>query len=212
MGDGSFQIIILLILAVVIFMRLMRELGKRDGHEPELKAKKPDLKLVETVAEPEPEMEVLESDEISAVIARARQVESGFRVDKFLIGSKAAYEMILMSFLEGNIEKVKAFVDPAVYEGFQDAITAREKAGHNIEAKFIGIKDIELKTADFDEATGELTLGVEYIAELNRVIYDATGKIIEGEKNKVEIEIDHWQFARIMGTENPNWELVATGE
>lgn len=212
MGGGSFQIIILLILAIVIFMRLMRELGKRDGHEPELKAKKPELKLVETPAEPEPDTEIIEGDEISAAISQARTIEPSFRVEKFLVGSKAAYEMILMSFLEGDVENVKAFVDPAVYDGFNDAITAREKAGHKIDAKFIGIKDIELKNAEFDEATGELTLGVEYIAELNRVIYDKNGKIIEGAKDKIETEIDHWQFARVMGTDNPNWELVATGE
>ncbi len=68
-----------------------------------------------------------------------------------------------------------------------------------------------LKSAEFDPKTQELVLGVEYTAELARVVRDQDGKVISGQKNKMETEVDEWQFERQMGSPDPNWTLVATG-
>lgn len=213
MGSGSFQIIVLLVLAVVIFIRLSKELGKRDGHEPTLTPREPNLKLVKNAPiEDAVIVEEIDDAEISKVIEQAKEIEPSFRLDQFLQGSKSAYELIFMSFLKGDVSGVKSFVDQAVYESFEEAIKARVDAGHRVEASFIGIKDVKLKFAEFDKTSKELVLGVEYVSNLNRVIYDAKDKIIEGTKNKIETEVDHWQFARIMGSVDPNWELIATGE
>ena len=214
MGGQSFQIIVLLVLAVVIFLRLSKELGKRDGHEPALDKRERPLKVVSDNTQVHVPDEIIEVDSNGATqaIDRAKQIEPQFRLDNFLQGSKSAYEMILMAFLNGEMSTVKSFVDAAVYEGFEDAIEARVAAGHNMEAKFLGIKDVSLKHADFDEVSKELTLGVEFISELTRAVTDAKGKVIEGSKTKAETEIDVWHFARVMGSDNPNWELVATGE
>ena len=211
MGGLSWQILILLVLAIVIWIRLMNEFGKRDDHEPdrldELRPK-PNRDESNVV-----ELDDIEfSDEINLEIDKARQIEPNLRVDQFLRGARGAYEMILMSYLNGDMEQVKPFVDPDVYDGFAGAIADREAKGHKVNAEFLGLNDVKLMSANFDEATGELELGVEFLAQLKREIVDADGKVIDGNKNKIETERDLWYFARKIGSNDPNWELVATGD
>jgi predicted lipid-binding transport protein (Tim44 family) len=43
------------------------------------------------------------------------------------------------------------------------------------------------------------------------VVRNAEGEIVEGEPNKIKKQTDTWTFARKMGQDDPNWELVATG-
>lgn len=210
------EIILLLAVAVVLLIRLIGVLGTRDGFEPKVQPverPKPanDLRVVKN--EPDHELEAYEDNAtIRNALVAAKRIEPDFSIDDFLLGSKIAYERILMAYLNGDMSSVENFVDEQVLAGFNNAIAEREKAGEEIEAKFIGIKDVELVSAELDEKSKEMVLSVEYTAELSRVVRDADGKVISGDKNKVETELDHWQYARIMGSENQNWTLVATGE
>jgi len=36
--------------------------------------------------------------------------------------------------------------------------------------------------------------------------------VIEGNANEIKRQKDVWTFAHTMGTDDPNWRLVATGE
>jgi predicted lipid-binding transport protein (Tim44 family) len=53
---------------------------------------------------------------------------------------------------------------------------------------------------------------VRYVAELVSVVRDATGEIVEGEPGRSKRQKDLWTYERIMGADDPNWRLVATGE
>jgi len=44
------------------------------------------------------------------------------------------------------------------------------------------------------------------------VVRDATGAIVEGDEKTVKRQADVWTFARQMGANDPNWQLVGTGE
>ncbi len=215
---GGLEIIVLLAVAVVLIMRLISVLGRRDGFEPEnrpVERPRPanDLKLVKS--EPSEDLDAEhygEDREMKAAIEQAKAIEPDFSVNDFLAGSKVAYEQILMAFMNDNMDPVSPFIDETVLAGFNHALAEREKAGEKIEAHFVGIKDLKLSTASFDKGSKELTLGVDYTAELTRIVRNKDGKIIQGGKNKVETEVDHWQYARVMGSPDPNWTLVATGE
>jgi predicted lipid-binding transport protein (Tim44 family) len=65
-------------------------------------------------------------------------------------------------------------------------------------------------TFDRDTSTGEIT--VRFVGELTYVVRDAQGEIVEGDPNSIKRQKDVWSFAREMGTGDPNWQLVATGE
>ncbi len=213
----SFQIIILLAVALFLLVRLIGVLGRRDGFEPEnqpMERPKPanDRQMIIDHQDDFDLESYGEDANIKKALVQAKQVEPGFRVDEFLHGAKSAYEMILMAFLDGDMTDVAPFVDKNVLEGFNQAIEARKEAGQSIEAQFVGIKNIELRDAKFSTRSKELVLSIDYTAELTRMVKDQEGKVLEGNKNKVETEFDHWQFARKMGSDDPNWLLVATGE
>ena len=50
------------------------------------------------------------------------------------------------------------------------------------------------------------------MGELTSVMRDAEGNVVEGDANEIRRQKDIWTFARKMGAQNPNWQLVATGE
>jgi len=54
---------------------------------------------------------------------------------------------------------------------------------------------------------GDLSEVVPFMSE---DVYD--GDIVEGDPNEIKRQKDVWTFARMMGTDDPNWRLVATGE
>ena len=53
---------------------------------------------------------------------------------------------------------------------------------------------------------------MRFTGELTSVVRDAAGQIVEGNPNEIRRQRDVWTFARIMGSNDPNWQLVATGE
>ncbi len=211
MGSNIWQIIILVVLAIIIFARLLNEFGKRDGFEAKPKivdatSKEEDATVVE-------DDEIIEGDDqFVSAIQQAKAIEPSFSVNSFLLGAKQAYEMILMAYLNGDMESVRPFVDKDVYEGFEQAVQKRQAAGHEVKAEFVGISNVELKEAEYFQESNELELGVQFVSRIKRIVVDADGKIIEGEKDKIETEYDNWYFSRVFGNDNPNWMLVATGE
>lgn len=217
MSGIGFEIIILLVVAVVLLVRLIGTLGTRDGFEPPVQtAPRPQsgehLRLVDDEEDFDIEQFAGGNEEIAGALREAKKIEPEFRVGEFFDGAKRAYEMILMGFLGGELDDVKPFVDKDVYSGFEKAIEERNKRGESIEATFAGIRDVALKSAEFDRKSKELVLGVEYVAELSRQVLDKTGKVLSGDGKKRETEVDYWEFSRVMGSDNPNWRLVATGE
>ena len=54
------------------------------------------------------------------------RADPSFDPDGFMKGGRAAYEMIVMAFAEGNRKVLKDLLSPDVYAGFDAAITERE--------------------------------------------------------------------------------------
>ena len=135
-----------------------------------------------------------------------------FAVNEFLQGARGAYEMILMGFEAGRLDELRPFLSNEVYESFAHVIEERKRQGLQIEAHFVGLRELVLQDANFDSATdvGEVT--VRFVGELTYVVRDATGAIVEGDEKTVKRQADVWTFARQMGANDPNWQLVGTGE
>ena len=55
----------------------------------------------------------------------------------FVDGAKAAYEMIVMAFAEGDRKTLKDLLSREVYDGFVAAIADREKRGEKVETTFV---------------------------------------------------------------------------
>jgi predicted lipid-binding transport protein (Tim44 family) len=50
------------------------------------------------------------------------------------------------------------------------------------------------------------------VAELNSIVRNASGEVVEGSSKEIKRQRDIWTFARKMGAADPNWHLVATGD
>jgi predicted lipid-binding transport protein (Tim44 family) len=141
-----------------------------------------------------------------------KRVEPSFGVGDFLGGARGAYEMILMGFERGEMDEIRPYLAPDVADTFAEVLQAREDQGLTVEAEFIGVRELSLSDATFDETSSTAEITVKYIGELTYVVRDSSGEVIEGSPTQVKRQKDVWTFARRMGEDDPNWQLVATGE
>ncbi len=210
------QLLILAGVAVFLVMRLMAVLGTREGFEPEPDAqpqrRNDHLKVIEGSEDPD----IADFAEVDSPTGRAlaemKRADRSFSVGEFVAGSRQAYEMILMAFEEGDLKLLESLLAPDIYESFSKVIIDREEKGYEVEAAFIGVREVTLKSARFDagEKEGEITM--RFVGELTSVVKDKAGNVVEGSASDIKRQTNIWTFARLMGTDNPNWLLVATDE
>ena len=141
-----------------------------------------------------------------------KMAEPGFGVSDFLEGARGAYEMILMAFEKGDLDSIVPFISEDVYEAFASVVDERQRQNLTVEANFIGISDMTLAAAEFDEVSKEGEVSVRFKAEMTSVVRNAEGEVVEGSEKEIKRMKDTWTFARKMDSEDPNWRLVATGE
>jgi predicted lipid-binding transport protein (Tim44 family) len=139
-----------------------------------------------------------------------KRVDNGFLVTEFLSGARSAYEMILMAFENGDLNEVEVFLDADVRDAFQQVINTRAEKKLKVVAEFYGIRELSLKSADFDEKTKIAELSVAFTGELSSIVKNEEGEIIEGDAKQVKRQKDTWTFSRDLSSNDPNWLLVAT--
>ncbi len=76
----------------------------------------------------------------------------------------------------------------------------------------MGVRELALEDASFDAGTNEAEISVRLVGEMTSVVRDSAGQVVEGSPKDVKKSRDVWTFARIVGSKDPNWQLVATGE
>ncbi|MDA7423394.1 Tim44/TimA family putative adaptor protein [Thalassococcus lentus] len=219
MNSAILQLLVLAGIAIFLVLRLRSVLGTREGFEkpqaPTAPAG-PDPRRDFEVIDGGPDLDitdhVLAGSDAAEALAAMKKAEPGFGVSDFLGGARGAYEMILMGFERGEIEELKPFLADDVYQTFAEVVAAREEQGLKIEAEFIGVRELSLVDANFDEATATGEITVKYIGELSSVVKNAEGEIVEGSDRAVKKQKDVWTYARKMGTGDPNWQLIATDE
>ena len=151
-----------------------------------------------------------EGSDTALALAEMKRVEPSFGVSDFLGGARGAYEMIVMGYEHGNLDEIKPFLSEDIYESFVEGVAAREDQGLTVESHFIGIREMELENATMDKTTNEAELTIRFVAELTSVVKDRDGEIVEGSTTEVNRQKDTWVFARVMGSDDPNWLLVST--
>jgi predicted lipid-binding transport protein (Tim44 family) len=225
--------IILLAVAVLIFVKLRSVLGQRTGRErPPYDPYTPRdavrgatndnvvtlpgraAEAAQKPAEPsEPAAErwkgIAEPGSALAtgLDAIAREDKS-FDAKHFVAGARAAYEMIVLAYAEGDQRALKNLLSRDVYEGFEAAIRERESKGETVETRFVAIDKSDITGAELRGRTAQIT--VRFVSQLISVTRDKSGNVIEGNAEKVTDVTDVWTFARDLSSRDPNWKLVAT--
>ena len=216
MNSPIIQLLVLAGIAVFLILRLRSVLGTREGFEkPDVvqpQRRGPDLEVIEGGPDLDIADHAEDGSESAKALAAMKRVDPSFHVGEFLGGAKGAYEMILMAFEQGELEGVVPFMSEDVFEAFQSVIDAREEQGLTVEATFVGLSELALVEAEFDETTKEADMTVRFKSELAYIVRDKGGDIVEGDPNEIKRQKDVWTFSRVLGTDDPNWRLVATGE
>jgi predicted lipid-binding transport protein (Tim44 family) len=224
--------IIFLALAVFIFLRLRSVLGQRTGRErppydpysarDAVRTPSSDKVVAlpgRAAATATPPAEPVQSADrwkgvaeagspaatgLDAIMAQDRN----FDVKHFLTGARAAYEMIVMAFAEGDRRNLKNLLSREVYDGFENAIRERESRGETVETRFVSIDKSEVTAAEMRGRTAQIT--IRFVSQLISATRDRSGAVIEGSPDKVTDVTDVWTFARDLSSRDPNWKLVAT--
>ncbi|SOC08008.1 predicted lipid-binding transport protein (Tim44 family) [Rhodobacter sp. JA431] len=218
MSSALLELVILAAIALFLIFRLKNVLGTREGFENEIEPlERPSRRETTSfeVIEGGPDRDIVdhvpEGSDAAVALAQMKRVEPSFEVATFLQGSRAAYEMILMAFEKGDLEPVRPFLAPEVFDAFEAAVQDREDRGLTVQAEFLGLRELTLTDASFDTNTREAEVTVRFGGELISVARDAAGTVVEGDPKVPRKQRDSWTFARTMGSADPNWQLVATG-
>lgn len=136
--------------------------------------------------------------------------DAGFTPKSFLEGAKAAYEMIVTAYAEGDRQTLKNLLEKDVFDGFQRAIADREAAGHKVDFTFVGLPKIEISQAEYDRKNVLVT--VRFHAEVVSATRNSAGELVEGNADQVQMIADEWTFARNPKSRDPNWKVVTTSQ
>jgi predicted lipid-binding transport protein (Tim44 family) len=153
---------------------------------------------------------VEENSKSAEVFKKMKEFDSDFSVNKFVSGAKIAYEIILMAFEKGDIEKLETLLDKKVLKSFKSVIEKRKKDGFIINAKFIGMRDIRVINASFSQKTKVADVTLSFKSEITTVVKDSTGNIIEGDPDEIKKQKDTWIFSKNLSEKSPIWLLKST--
>jgi predicted lipid-binding transport protein (Tim44 family) len=233
--DGFVDIytIIFLAIAVVVFLRLRSVLGRRTGNERppfDPYSRRESLpgaagdKVIDMPRRPAapngstPDIAPAAAERLKTFAAEGTTLNAGltaiaaadrtFDPDAFLVGAKAAYEMVVTAFAEGDRKTLKQLLSRDVYDGFVAAIGERESRGETIEFKFVGIDKAEITGAALKGSTTQVT--VRFLSKLISATHAKDGNVIDGDPVRVGDVTDIWTFAREVTSRDPNWKLIAT--
>jgi predicted lipid-binding transport protein (Tim44 family) len=227
--------IIFLALAVFIFLRLRSVLGQRTGRErppydpfaarDQVRGSTGDkvvtlpTRAVEQAAKPVEPVEPTEPvDRWKGVAPSGSAVAAGLdaivAADKsfdprhFLTGARAAYEMIVVAFAQGDRRTLREWLSKEVYDSFDGVIREREGRAETAESRFVSIDTTEIAAAEMRGRIAQVT--VRFVSQLVSVTRDKSGAVTDGSPDKVTDVTDAWTFARDVTSRDPNWKLVAT--
>lgn len=232
MGEGFqlFDIILFAAIAAFLILRLRSVLGKRTGHQERpqhdpfqqnQQTNGQDRERDKVITLPERgrgEDAITDADlkkaaenaetPLSAGLTQIKLADPDFDEAQFLQGARAAFEMIVAAYAEGDRDTLRQMLSNDVLRDFEQAISEREKAGQTLETTLVSIKEAGIEEAELQGRTAFVT--VKFVSEQINLLKDAAGNRIEGDGEHVADVTDIWTFARNTRSRDPNWTLVAT--
>lgn len=225
MSDGIqlLDLIILLGLAAFFIFQFRKVLGKHvdDGDTKNKKTRLStngrviqlrDRQKVQKPAAPQPEDDLVMTDVHSPDVVKGlsaiKVADPAFNAKEFLSGARAAFEMILEAYAQGDKPQLKPLLSDDVYADFAEGIDENQNGDTSEDTTLVAIQSSEITQAALKDKTAEIT--VKFVSEQITVTRDREGNIVEGDPSATELVVDEWTFARDTRSQNPNWTLVGT--
>lgn len=215
-----YVIVILALIAGFLALRLYSVLGKRTGHEQEPAPRPAEERAKVTVLHPRPVLD-MPGDPVrlsEGLIAPGGEggvraliaADRNFDVPQFVEGAKAAYKMVLEAFWRGDRQELEWLCDADVLASFEEAISARETAGHVLDNRLVRIEKAQVMDASVNGRVAEVSLRFE--ADIAAVTRDKDGNVVAGSLTDAISTNDIWTFTRDLRSNDPNWKLSETDE
>src|SRR5258707_728008 len=121
---------------------------------------------------------------VAAGLDAIAAADANFDAQHFITGARAAYEMIVTTFAEGDRRQLRNLLSREVFDGFDAAITERENRGETAETRFVSIDGSTITAAELrSRTTAQIT--VRFVSKLISATRDRTGAVIDGNAEKV---------------------------
>ena len=133
-----------------------------------------------------------------------------FDEKEFLKGAQTFFEMVIDSFVKGNLDDVKSFIDSKLVKNFQSVIDDRLEEGETLKIDIIKMNSIQIK--DASERNNFLRVSVLFETEQIKVLKDKKGEIIDGDQKNNILVKDLWVFEKGIQSKDLNWKLVETSD
>jgi predicted lipid-binding transport protein (Tim44 family) len=214
MGGSSdwIEVIVLAAIAAFVAWRLFATLGSRTGHEPPPVERRPvgdesrDIfhasrpatprasRVAETVSLTFPES--MPAD-LQAGLKEIATLDTRFSPEGFLAGARAAYQLILEHFWQGDTDDLKPYLGDDAHFAFARAISSRAEAEKTVNSQLSVIKSADITQSELVGTTAHIT-----VRFVSTVLTDG----------KTATVTDDWTFSRHTQTDDPNWMLIATDD
>ena len=202
-GFPYLDILIFGVIAIFLIFRLKNILGtKTDFEDNGLKEKKQPKQYSNIVSLKTNKNN--SNEEINKII----KVDSDFDMDNFLDGSKTFFEMVLKSFVSGNLDNVKDFIKPSVLKSFKGAIDERNKENETLILDLISVEKNKIVSSVITKSSIKINVVFETLQIT--ALMDKNEKIIDGDTDKEILVKDEWIFEKKIKDQNPNWTLIET--
>ena len=202
-GFPYLDILIFGVIAIFLIFRLKNILGtKTDFEDNGLKEKKQPKQYSNIVSLKTNKSN--SNEEIDKII----KVDSDFDVVNFLNGSKTFFEMVLKSFVSGNLDNVKDFIKPSVLKSFKGAIDERNKEDETLILDLISFEKNKIVSSVITKSSIKINVVFETLQIT--ALMDKNEKIIDGDTDKEILVKDEWIFEKKIKDQNPNWTLIET--
>lgn len=207
-GFPYLDILIFGIIAIFLIFRLKNVLGtKTDFEETSVKQDNKKEKLSNVISlksNKKPEYFDINYNEIKKI----KEADPSFEIEDFLTGSRTFFEMVLKSFVDGNLDNIRDFIKPSVLKNFKTAIDERNKEQETLIIDLKSIQKNEILSSKITKTTLSITVGYETFQV--KALLDKNDELIDGDINKEILVKDAWVFERKIKNDNPNWTLVET--
>lgn len=220
------DIIFFAAIALYIFFRLNKQLGKIDEDEKRQIQEKIAKKREEILAiqnkifeqKPQNPSNIVEDKASQKIIESLDEKTKENFIDIlqkcrisaefFINGAKSAFEMILKAFADGDLEVLKFLLSDKIYQGFEAAIAQRKLAEKTLITNLIAVEKVEILSAILIDNTASVT--VKFVSKQINYMLDKENNVADGAKSDIAEIIDIWTFKKDVTSANPSWIVSAT--
>jgi predicted lipid-binding transport protein (Tim44 family) len=199
-----YEVILYAAIATVVCVMFYSVLGKSVGKGPEdaidpdnyMKVGSKDASSVVTPISPE-----MESKGLGAIAKKDSNFSPAFFVD----GAKQAYSMILEAYAAGDRAMLSNLLEAQTLKAYEDAISAREAAGHKQVTDLGRLRKTSIKSAKINGSVAHIA--VLYEADLTSALMDEDGTVVQGDPDVLSSISEVWTYERDLKSSDPTWRL-----